>query len=353
MESFVSGGVERVSLTLLTELKKQGHEIEIFVQAAEGEYFDAYAECFDITVFPDFSRYNLFKTIFWMKKVSSNFDVVLLTKGGLAKFTIASVTKKIAVQHVPVTLPGKARLYSLIRKYGMSFFYRFVDAVVCVSDGIRLDLINQSVVPKGKVITIYNPVILNEIIDFRNSINSTKLREPSQQLNFVAVGRCCYQKGYDYLLEICSKLHKNQVDFVVHIVGDGENLSELISMCSALGLNDKIKFLGYQSSPFKYMASADAILLTSRWEGLPTVLVEAAYLGCQIISFDCDFGPRELTEEGKKGFLVPEGDIESFCNAVERFSLGERKEHVNLSAFSVEQSARNYIELFERQVNES
>ena len=81
------------------------------------------------------------------------------------------------------------------------------------------------------------------------------------------------------------------------ILGDGEERTRLEELVQELGLRDHVKMLGYVENPWAYMSKADVFVLSSKWEGLPTVLVEALALGVRVVSTDCEYGPGELLKE--------------------------------------------------------
>ena len=92
------------------------------------------------------------------------------------------------------------------------------------------------------------------------------------------------------------------------ILGGGEERSALETMIREFGLEQYIYIPGFVSNPYPYMAHASSFVLSSRWEGLPTIVVEAMSLGTPIISTDCPSEPREILMDGKYGTLVPVDD---------------------------------------------
>ena len=98
---------------------------------------------------------------------------------------------------------------------------------------------------------------------------------------------------------------------------------------------------------YKYIANANAILLTSRWEGLPTVLVEAAFLKTPIIAFDCNYGPRELTNNGENGHLIDFMDIGNFANAILELNKQQKLPiSPNVEPFLLSVATDSYYKLF-------
>jgi len=108
------------------------------------------------------------------------------------------------------------------------------------------------------------------------------------------------------------------------ILGEGPEREPLEKLVKALGLAEDIALPGVVSNPYQYLTNADLFVLSSSYEGLPTVLVEAMACGCPVVSTDCPSGPREILDGGRYGRLVPVGDIQSLADAMLR-SLDEDK----------------------------
>lgn len=102
------------------------------------------------------------------------------------------------------------------------------------------------------------------------------------------------------------------------ILGDGDKRNELKSLCSALNVDEDVQFPGFVDNPFAYMAAADVFVLSSIWEGLPNVLIEALACGTPVVSTDCPSGPREILQDGKYGSIVPVGDDKALTEAIEK-----------------------------------
>jgi glycosyltransferase involved in cell wall biosynthesis len=100
------------------------------------------------------------------------------------------------------------------------------------------------------------------------------------------------------------------------ILGDGSERDTLEALVSDLGLEQDVRMPGFAGNPYAYMRRADVFVLSSRWEGLPTVLIEAMACGAPLVSTDCPSGAREILEDGKWGLLVPISDPEAMAQAI-------------------------------------
>ena len=119
-------------------------------------------------------------------------------------------------------------------------------------------------------------------------------------------------------------------------------------MARELGIAEQVDFPGFKENPYAFLAKADLLVLSSRHEALPTVLIEAMACGCPVVSTDCPFGPREILEDGRFGPLVPVGDSKALADAMmrtlekppEREALRQRA-----SFFSVDRAVEQYEKL--------
>lgn len=132
----------------------------------------------------------------------------------------------------------------------------------------------------------------------------------------IAVGRYCYQKGYDRLIQAWSMVHRSAPDWKLRIVGDGELRLEMGKQIAALSLRDSI-ILGRATHQMKEVyQNASIMALSSHYEGLPMVLLEAQAAGLPIVSFACQCGPKDVVQNGVNGFLIPEGDVDGLAEKI-------------------------------------
>lgn len=133
----------------------------------------------------------------------------------------------------------------------------------------------------------------------------------------VAVGRYSFQKGFDRLIEIWRLLADKFPDWHLEIVGDGEERGKLKALITQYHLENSVSLVPTQKNIKDIYTSASIYALTSRYEGLPMVLLEAQSFGLPIVSFNCKCGPTDIVDDGNNGFLVEEGNISVFANKME------------------------------------
>jgi glycosyltransferase involved in cell wall biosynthesis len=172
---------------------------------------------------------------------------------------------------------------------------------------------------------------LRNVFVLPNAIDIDRIREngayveapPCAGPYIVSVARLDeIQKDHRTLLRAYAQLVRTQgggglqEDLV--IVGDGGFRHELEALAMDLGVGKRVHFTGYRNNPHAVVARASALVLSSRYEGMPMVLLEALALGKPVISTDCPTGPREILDDGRFGLLVPIGDVDAMAGALSR-----------------------------------
>lgn len=137
----------------------------------------------------------------------------------------------------------------------------------------------------------------------------------------VAAGRLSPQKNIPLLLKAFARFSPGHPEFKLRIFGEGELREELTELAKTLNIADKVEMPGRSTSLLEKMNSAAMFVLSSDYEGMPNVLLEAMCMGMPVISTDCPSGgPRELIEDGVNGLLVPVGDEQALCAAMEKMA---------------------------------
>ncbi len=132
----------------------------------------------------------------------------------------------------------------------------------------------------------------------------------------ITIGRYAYQKGYDLLIKVWEEVHRQCPDWTLDIIGDGEDRDKLQEMVRSLGLEGSINLKHSTQDIEKEYLDASIVALSSRYEGLPMILLEAQSFGLPIVSFGCKCGPKDVVTDGKDGFLVGEEDIDGMAEKI-------------------------------------
>lgn len=139
----------------------------------------------------------------------------------------------------------------------------------------------------------------------------------SEQFVWLAVGRFADAKDYPNMLQAFAKVHALRHEARLMIAGLGEQMEATRQLARTLGLNDSVRFLGLRKDISALMNAADGYVMSSAWEGLPMVLLEAASTGLPMVATDVG-GNREVVREGQTGYLVPPKNAESLSTAMLR-----------------------------------
>jgi glycosyltransferase involved in cell wall biosynthesis len=199
---------------------------------------------------------------------------------------------------------------SLVRRY-----YPWADGIVAVSKGVAADLTRVAGLPEDCVRVIYNPIVTPAMQAKACEPMQDSWFEPAEPPVILAVGRLSAQKDFTTLIRAFAKVRQSTLAHLL-ILGDGEERSRLEALVRKLGLKNDVRLPGFVPNPYPYMCRADVFVLSSRWEGLPGVLIEALYCGTPLVSTDCPSGPREILADGQYGKLVPVGDQDAMCRAI-------------------------------------
>lgn len=196
-------------------------------------------------------------------------------------------------------------------------FYPWANGIIVVSHGVRDDMAELTKIPKERITVIYNPsVVRNEVLKKAQAPLDHPWFKDGQPPVLVAVGRLQMQKDFPTLLHAFARVRKHRPVRLL-ILGEGKEREPLEQLIKELGLQDDVNLPGFVMNPYAYMARASLFVLSSRWEGLPTVLIEALCCGTPVVSTDCPSGPREILKDGQYGQLVPVGDIDALAKAIE------------------------------------
>ncbi len=191
---------------------------------------------------------------------------------------------------------------------------RRVDHIVCVSQSVANFVTVQGGFPPAKLRVIPNGIDLT-----RNSTSETldrsRLSVPVDRRILLCVGRLHEQKGFDWLLELAPELFKRLPEHDLVLVGDGPERRSLGAAASRLGIHERVHFVGWSPDVSQWMQAAEVLLLPSRWEGMPNVLIEAMGCGLPVVATSVE-GVNEVLGPLAAGQAVPFGDDAAFVDAV-------------------------------------
>lgn len=229
-------------------------------------------------------------------------------------------------------------------------FFGF-DKILVISEQIKADFENlaKTVEEKSRIIRIYNPLDTEEVISKSQEVGSGKLegQQPltnNDQPTFVSVGTVFPQKGFDRLLKVHKRILDEGFQHKIQIVGDGYDFENIKKLRSELGVENTAEMIGFTENPYPYFKNADFYVLSSRYEGFPTVLFEAITLKKKIIATEVS-GVGEMLEYGKLGLMVEnseEGIYSGMKKALENPEFFEKFNH-NLNNYEMPFTLENSV----------
>ncbi len=207
-------------------------------------------------------------------------------------------------------------IYARITFFALKVLYRFADRIVAISSGVADDCAELAHIPRSRIEVLYLPVITPNLHERAREPISHAWFRPEAPPVIIAVGRLSKAKDYPTLIKAFSILLKRKPARLL-ILGEGECRRELEQLVQDLGLATEVSLPGYIDNQYAFISHASVLALSSAWEGLSNVLVEALACGTNVVSTDCLSGPREILDGGKWGQLVPVGDASAFALALE------------------------------------
>ena len=318
LPSLAGGGAERVTLNLARTVRARGYEVDLVVASATGPFVDSIPEGVNVVnlghrrtlaALPALARY--------LRRCSPACLLSALNHANMVALWAASIAgyrgRVVVVEHSMLPPPSRSvwqRAFNTSIRWSYPRAYR----VVAVSHGVKQSLITGAGISAQHVEVIFNPVI-------GTGLRTTpRPRPPELPLdgvsNVVAMGRLTRAKNFANLLHAFAVL-RARLPARLLILGEGEARPALEDIVQRLGLSDDVSLPGFVPNAYDYLANADLFTLSSDWEGLPTVLIEALALGARVVATDCPSGPREILADGAYGALVPVGDSHALAVAME------------------------------------
>ncbi len=198
----------------------------------------------------------------------------------------------------------------------VKYLYPRADSVVAVSQGVADDLVRLAEIPREHIQVIYNPIVTAHLREKAQAAFDHPWFAPGEPPVILGVGRLSPQKDFSTLIRAFHAVRQAHPARLL-ILGEGDERPTLEALVGQLGLGQDVSLPGFVDNPYPYMARAGVFVLSSRWEGLPGVLIEALYCGPAIVATDCPSGPREILADGRYGVLTPVGDANALVEAIE------------------------------------
>jgi len=357
MHDFRGGGAERVSATLCNGLAdKNGIKVTVFVINKAGPMLADLSDKVEVVELGcKRMAFAFWKLSFEIKKLQPDLVISHMTHANVTA-CIASILGGFSKKLIVVEHNQMQNNFKVVSKFTVKLaylltkvLYKIPNNIVAVSSGVKESVVKFTKVNKENVVVIYNPVVSEELIDYK-PIKCVDLHR-FYSLNlpvFICVGSLTKQKNFPLFLRALKIV--SQIENVKAIIlGEGPEREELELMVENLKLQDIVDLPGFVTNPYDYISNADTFVLSSSWEGLPTVIIEAIALNTNVVSTNCPSGPEEILNGGEFGLIVPVDDEKSLSeamiqsiNTATTYDLSKRADD-----FSVVNSVDGYYSLIE------
>ena len=318
IDSLGTGGAETVLLTLSNALLKQGHHVEIIIINEEVSYeIDARIKLYRLAFkkgFLDYYRYQkkLHQLVDTLQEDSPFDKIIVHLQQATRLMKGYHHSKLFNVVHSTLSQASLSNRQGIRRYLKVRRLKNIYDDlnIVTVSNGIARDIEDIGIEPK-QLNVIYNPVDLEQL-KYKAGLHNECI---AGEAYIVHVGRLAQSKRHDRVLRSYAL---SKIKPALYIVGDGEMRQSIEKEIKNLGLKEHVKLCGFQSNPYPIIKNAKLLVLSSDYEGLPTVLIEALSLGIPVVSTDCPSGPREILGELMEESLIALDDDNAFSEAIKR-----------------------------------
>ena len=355
MQDLSSGGVERMRLTLIAALQQRGFKVTLVVAVKRGPLVLLLPPTLSIVELGERRTiFTMARLVQFLRVAKPDILVSSLDHNNISALLACrfsgGATKLIICQHNALSaeriLGWKYRLVP----WAYWLFQSHADGIVAVSHGVANDLSKTTGIACQKISVIYNPVIEAGFLQRAAGAAPHDWLLAKQARVFVFVGRLTAQKDVFTLLAAMALVLRQSRAFLI-VVGEGEDEPALRQTACKAGIAHAVAFVGYQANPLPWIRHADALVLSSRYEGLGNVIVEALACGTPVIATDCPHGPSEVLRAGSLGGLVPVGDPVALAKAMSNFNtcaFNPAQLRARAENFTAGACADAHVELFEK-----
>lgn len=320
------GGAEQVTINIVNGLSARGYNVELVLSRSEGKLRSQLERHVSVVELPPSHRsgFGVVANLPWLvsylhqKKPVALFPhlchvnvVCLAVNRAFDTDTMVIPTHHSALTRTRVQSPKDRVVYWLVPR-----LYPTADRIIAVSEGVADSIVEQTSVKRDDISVLYNPIDVESVrIQSRKHVDHEWITDENIDV-ILFVGRISEEKDLKTWLRAFKDVHRRNPATRALIVGQGPQRADIEAFVNELGLGGVVSMLGYFENPYRYMSRADVFLLSSKFEGLPTTLIEALACGCPIVATDCESGPREILADGEYGPLVPVGNAAELADAV-------------------------------------
>jgi glycosyltransferase involved in cell wall biosynthesis len=323
LQDLAGGGAERVMVNLSEGLASIGASVDLVLVRAEGPFLGTVSS--SVRLVPLRTGRVMASVPALVRYIEQERPDAIIS--ALVHVNVAAIVASRMSRHRPRVIVTDHNDVALDRRNTperpvrlayqlMPLVYRLASGIVGVSRGVSASVARAAWLPPTRVHTIYNPVLAPTIPAMAARLTGHPWLDDKTAPVVLAIGRLMKQKDFPTLLHAFARLATRK-DVRLIILGEGDQRQSLEAEVAKLGLQERVALPGFSSNPYAWMARCDVFAMSSLWEGLPTVLIEALSLGANIVATDCPHGPSEILLDGRLGRLVPPAAPEALAAALE------------------------------------
>jgi len=330
LPSLHGGGAERAAVTLLKGLPPDAYDLTLYLFSREGAYLDDVPRHVQIVI----GRQGRIGRLLGLRRFLADHpaDVVV---SFLSHFTVYAAArtsgtgaKYVISQQTPLSgfladadYQWRRPVRRMVFVTATRAIYPRADLIAATSEGVARDLVDHYAVRPEQIAVVHNPVDVAEV--------ERRTAEPLENTfstdglpTIVTAGRLADAKNWPLFVASLKTL-ATRVPFRAWVLGEGELEADLRRALADAGLDERVRLLGFQANPWKFMARADVFVLTSRYEGFGNVLIEAMACGLPVVA-TASPGTREIVRHEHTGLLVEPHESGAFAAAIERVLIAPK-----------------------------
>lgn len=323
LPSFGAGGAERVTLNLANALAAEGVAVDLVAASPQGALRGDVGPSLRVVDLDAPRALSATRPMVRYLRterpevVLSSLDAVNVVS--LVANRLAGRPARVFVtahSHMSTALSTSPLLRErLLMRTAIRATYGMAAGAIALTDAMADDLATMSRLPRERITVLPNLVLTTSDAERRAAQPAHSWAEDPTRPLVVGIGRLAVQKGFGTLLQAFASLAADTSARLL-ILGEGPERASLEQQVAALGLTERVAMPGFVDNPLAILSRARLFALSSVFEGLPTVLIEALAAGCPVVATDCPTGPREILEGGRYGRLVPMGDAAALSTAL-------------------------------------
>ena len=354
MPSLTGGGAERVLLQVASGIAARGYEVDLLLSRVKGSHDESIpvnlepvrlAACSDLraramalsaagkawpdllkpVILPAKSSWALRYLPALTRYLEERRPVAMLSANSWPNL-VAIWARRLAAVETRIVVSERVHLSERVTQLNRKWRWRHLPhlihanypeaaAIITVSQGVADDLMRAAELAPGSALALPNPVVTPELLAKAEEPNSDPWLAEGEPPVVLGVGRLHPQKDFPTLLRAFARARAARPLRLI-VLGEGAERERLERLSRELGIAEDVRFPGFVANPFSYMSRSAVFALSSVYEGLPGVLIQALACGCPSVSTDCPSGPAEILEGGRLGCLIPVGDDRALAEAI-------------------------------------